>query len=468
MDTTPQGSPQGSPRLARSLGLWAIVALGLGYMTPTVMFDTFGIVHEETNGVVPTAYLVALVVMLFTAISYGRMVRVFPSAGSAYTYTRETMHPGLGFLVGWTALLDYLLLPLVNALILRLYMESVFPGVASWIWVVVFVAAITALNVWSINSTSRVNFALLVFEVVMVAAFVVLAVVDLNSGVGAGTVFTTDTFFHENVEAAAVLTGATVVCFSFIGFDAITMYTEEARDPSVMPKAIMVCLLIGGAIFLFSSHFAQAVFPDVSVFEITDDPLPEMALLVGGKIFQLLFLSAAFAATVASGLASHASVSRLLYVMGRNGVLMPARFFAWVHPKHHTPVGATLFVGAVSLLAITPSLELVASMINFGALVAFSFVNLAVIAHFAVRRRQLRNPREVATNLVLPLVGFGLTVLLWSFLHGDAFVMGLSWAAIGLVYAVVLKLRGRSIGDIELREEPPADRDDDPTHEYAG
>ncbi len=447
--------------LKRSLGLWAIVGLGLGYMTPTVMFDTFGIVHIETDGAVPTAYIVALVVMFFTAISYGRMVKVFPTAGSAYTYTRETIHPGLGFLVGWTALLDYLLLPLVNALIIRLYMTSLFPSVPGWIWVVLFVAAITALNVWSLKSTSKANFTLLVFEVLVIVAFLVLATVELSRGMGSGTLFTTETLFHSGVESSAILTGATIVCFSFIGFDAITMYTEEARDVSDVPKAIMITLAIGGVLFLVSSHVAQAVFPDVSVFELTDDPLPEMALLVGGQLFQLLFLSAAFAATVASGLSSHASVSRLLYVMGRNGVLKPARFFGHISPTRHTPVYAIGFVGVVSLLAITPSLELIASMINFGALVAFSFVNLSVIAHFVVRRREYRTPKQVATNVVLPVIGFVLTAVLWSFLHSDALILGLSWAAIGLVYALVLSRgSGRSLRDLEL--------DDDPTPEYAG
>lgn len=99
---------QNTSTLKRSLGLWAIVGLGLGYMTPTTVFDTFGIVSGETNGVVPLAYLVALVAMVFTAVSYGRMTRFFPSAGSAYTYTSETMHPNVGFLVGWASLLDYL------------------------------------------------------------------------------------------------------------------------------------------------------------------------------------------------------------------------------------------------------------------------------------------------------------------------------------------------------------------------
>jgi putrescine importer len=144
--------------LKRSLGLWAIVGLGLGYMTPTVLFDTFGIVTKETHGVVPLAYLVALVVMIFTAISYGRMAKLFPTAGSSFTYAREAIHPKVGFIVGWAALLDYLLLPLVNAVIIRLYMESLFPSVPGWIWVVAFVAFITGLNVWSLNSTAKVNF----------------------------------------------------------------------------------------------------------------------------------------------------------------------------------------------------------------------------------------------------------------------------------------------------------------------
>src|SRR4051794_20181163 len=198
--------------LSRSLGLWAIVGLGLGYMTPTVLFDTFGIVTKETNGVVPLTYGVALVVMLFTAFSYGRMAKAFPSAGSSYTYTREAMHPRLGFLAGWAALLDYLLLPLVHALIIRLYMTSLFPSVHGWIWVVGFVAGITALNAWSMKSTSKLNFILVAFAVAMIGAFLVLAVVQLANGMGEGTVFTAQPLFHSGIAVPAVLSGATVVC----------------------------------------------------------------------------------------------------------------------------------------------------------------------------------------------------------------------------------------------------------------
>ena len=441
--------------LKRSLSLWAIVGLGLGYMTPTVVFDTFGIVSIQTDGVVPLAYLVAMVVMAFTAISYGKMVRVFPSAGSSYTYTRETMHPGLGFLVGWSALLDYLLLPMVNALIIRIYMEAMIPDVPGWIWVVLYVAVITGINLWSMASTSRLNSILVVFETTMIVVFVVLATMRLSEGMGQGTIFTLEPLFHQGVEPAAVLTGATVVCFSFIGFDAITMYTEEAKDQKTMPRAILLTLVIGGGIFFIAGWFGQSVFPNVDNFQVTDDTLPEMALYVGGQVFQLVFVAAAFAATVASGLASHASVSRLLLVMGRNGVMRPQRLFSYVHPRFHTPTFTVVVVGAVSLLAITPSLELISSLINFGALIAFTFVNLSVIAYFVFRQKRYKTGKDIFSYIVLPLLGAGLTSVLWVFLHADALIAGGVWLGLGIIYlAFLTKGFRRKIGDFALEETP--------------
>ncbi|MFC7392388.1 APC family permease [Scopulibacillus cellulosilyticus] len=419
--------------LKRSLGLWAIVGLGLGYMTPTVVFDTFGIVSGDTNGVVPLAYLAAMVAMLFTALSYGKMVRVFPSAGSAYTYTKETINPHLGFMVGWAALLDYILLPMVNALIIRIYMQSLFPSVPAWIWVVCYVIIVTGIIVWSMNSTSNVNMFLLVFSIALILAFIVLAFIQLFHGMGQGTIFTTVPLFHSNVHVSSVLMGATVVCFSFIGFDAVTMYTEEAKDPKAVPKAIMLTVLIGGGIFFIAAYFTQSLFPNISHFKNTDDTLPEIGLYVGGKIFQLLFIAGGFACTLASGLSSHASVSRLLYVMGRNGVF-PKKLFGYVHPKFRTPVFDIVLVGAISLFAIAPSLDLISSVINFGALIAFTFVNFSVIAYFVFRKKRYKTGRDVFSYIILPLIGAGCTGVLWYFLHGDALKGGIVWVIIGFIY----------------------------------
>lgn len=424
--------------LKRSLGLWAVVGLGLGYMTPTVVFDTFGIVSGETDGAVPASYAIALVIMLLTAISYGRLVRVFPQAGSAFTYVRESMHPNLGFMVGWASLLDYLLLPMVNALILRLYIEQLFPAIPGWLTVLVLSAAVTTLIALTMRGTSNLNMVLLVGALVVMATFVAIVVVQLVGGAGAGTLVSGTPFAHEGVALPALLTGATVVCFSFIGFDAVTMYAEEAKRPSTMPRAILLTVLIGGLIFLVASYFTQLRFPDNAPFgEFTDDPLPQIGRIVGGPVFQAVFVAAGFVATLASWLASHASVSRMLLVMGRNSVL-PRRLFGYIHPKTHTPLFNVVLVGLVSLLASAFSLELISSFINFGALIAFTFVNASVIAFYAVRQRQLGSAPAVLRNVVLPAVAMLLTGVLWTQLHADALIAGGVWAVIGLVYLLIL------------------------------
>lgn len=445
-----------SGSLKRNLGLWSIVGLGLGYMTPTVVFDTFGIVSGETNGAVPAAYLVALIVMVFTAFSYGKMVKIFPTAGSAYTYTRETMSPGLGFLVGWTSLMDYLLLPMVNCLIARLYMESLVPDAPPWVWVVLYTVIMTGIVTTSMRGTANFNAVLLVFAVTMVALFCVIAIVNLTNGEGTGIVFSAEPFMHEGVHMSALLTGATVVCFSFIGFDAVTMYTNEAKHVNLMPKAILLTVVSGGLIFLIASYFAQQLFPDNSQFSVVDDPLPEIGLLTGGHVFMGFFLAAAFAATVASGLASHASVSRMLLVMGRNGVL-PRKAFGYIHPKTHTPMFNIILVGVVCLLAMSFSLEFISALINFGALIAFTFVNLTVIAHFAFRTRQVVDFKSAFNYVVMPAIGAILTGILWVSLHHTALIGGVVWLAIGVIYLAVLT-RGFK-RTVRSFDDPEADAD---------
>jgi len=174
----------------RKLGLWQVVIIGVAYMTPMTVFDTFGIVSGLTEGRVPLAYLLALVAVLLTALSYGRMVKAFPEAGSAYTYTRKTCGNQAGFLVGWASLLDYMLLPMINALLAGIYLRSLFPQLPPWIWIVAFTLLVTWINSRNIKLLANLNFLFVGAPVVLMGVFIYLVIQGVSHQGGPDAVWT--------------------------------------------------------------------------------------------------------------------------------------------------------------------------------------------------------------------------------------------------------------------------------------
>ncbi|SQC90818.1 Putrescine importer PuuP [Cedecea neteri] len=169
-------SQAGKPQLRKSLKLWQVVVMGLAYLTPMSVFDTFGIVSGISDGHVPASYLLALAGVLFTAISYGKLVRQFPQAGSAYTYAQKAISPHVGFMVGWSSLLDYLFLPMINVLLAKIYLSALFPEVPPWIWVVGFVCILTAANLKSVNLVANFNTLFVLVQVAIMVVFIILVV----------------------------------------------------------------------------------------------------------------------------------------------------------------------------------------------------------------------------------------------------------------------------------------------------
>ena len=305
-----------------------------------------------TDGHVATAYAFALIAILFTAVSYGKLVRRFPSAGSAYTYAQKAISPHVGFMVGWSSLLDYLFMPMINILLAKSYFESLVPGIPSWIFVVLLVAFMTISNLRGIKTVANFNSVIVVLQVVVMAVITGMVVYGVAHGIGAGTLTSTKPFWSENAQVVPMITGATILCFSFLGFDGISSLSEETKDAErTIPRAIFLTALIGGVIFIGVSYFLQLYFPDISRFQNPDSSQPEIMLFVAGKALQIGILIFSVVTVLASGMAAHAGVSRLMYVMGRDGVF-PQRFFGFVHPKFRTPSLNVLLVGAVALLAI--------------------------------------------------------------------------------------------------------------------
>lgn len=427
-------------KLKRTLTLAPVVLIGLAYMDPLVVFDSYGIVAQKTQGHVAAAYIAILIALLFTAYSYGQMVKAYPIAGSTYTYAQKSIHPKVGFLVGWAVMLDYLFLPMVNFAIGSAYLTAVFPQIPSAVWVLSLTALITTINVFGIKLTANINTVFVLFQTIVLTVFVAFIIYGLSHGMGEGTLLSPEPFYSPTVELPLILTGASILCFSFLGFDAVTTLSEETLNPQqTIPRAIFLIALIGGVMFIGTSYFLQLVFPNFMDFKNPDAASLQIASYVGGAFLHSFFLAGTMVAVISSSLTSHTSASRLLYAMGRDGSF--PKIFAYVHPKYKTPVFNILLIGAISLTAIFGELEVIYSFISFGALLGFLFVNLSVVAHYFVRQKR-RHARDVVRYLLVPLIGAALTLWLFSSLQPSALLLGSGWIVIGIVYsAFVAKQR---------------------------
>lgn len=422
-------------RLQRTLSLGAVVLFGIAYMTPIIVLGTFGILAQSTTGMVPAAYLAALVAMFFTAMSYGRMATAFPVAGSAYSYVRKAISPKLGFIAGWAVLLDYLFLPMAIWLIGAAYLHSAFPSLPQWLWVLVFIGITSAINIVGLKLANGVNALLMLVQFLVLIAFVALCI-HYVGGDASTPLWSVKPFFNGDMQMSLIMSGAAIACYSFLGFDAVSTLTEETRDPRrTIPRAIMLITLIGGLIFVSVSYFVQIAHPSLQ-FDSVDSAAYEIARNIGGDLFVSIFLIGLIVGQFASGLSAQASGSRLLFAMGRDGVL-PKSFFGTLHEHFGTPVNSILLCAVVALLALKLDVTTSTSFINFGAFLAFSLVNLSVIFHYWIGAEK-KGLREWVLFLLFPFIGLAADVWLMVSLDHLAIYLGLSWLAIGVVYLAVL------------------------------
>jgi len=422
-------------RLQRTLSLGAVVLFGIAYMTPIIVLGTFGILAQTTAGLVPAAYLAALVAMFFTAMSYGRMAAAFPVAGSAYSYVRKAISPKLGFIAGWAVLLDYLFLPMAIWLIGAAYLASAFPSIPQWLWVLAFIGITSAINIIGLKLANGINALLMLVQFLVLIAFVALCLHYIGGDAGT-PLWSVEPFFNGDLQMPLIMSGAAIACYSFLGFDAVSTLTEETRDPRrTIPRAIMLITLIGGLIFVGVSYFVQRAHPSFQ-FDSVDSAAYEIARNIGGDLFVSIFLIGLIVGQFASGLAAQASGSRLLFAMGRDGVL-PKSFFGTLHARFGTPVNSILLCAAVALLALKLDVTTSTSFINFGAFLAFSLVNLSVIFHYWIGGEK-KGLRELVLFLLFPFIGLVADVWLMVSLDHLAVYLGLSWLAIGVVYLAVL------------------------------
>jgi amino acid transporter len=398
--------------------------------------------------------LIAMVGMILTAISYGRMASLFPSAGSAYTYVGKGLNVNLGFIAGWIMFLDYLIIPVINTVYGSLTLSRLMPAVPFFVWVLIFVLLITFLNLRGIRTTARSNELLLAIMCVVIGIFIVLAVRYIFNSQGWHGLLSYKPFYNpETFNFSAVMTATSFAALTYIGFDGVTTLAEEVRNPkrNMLLAPVLVCLFTG----LFSGlqiYLAQQVWPDYNSFPNPETAFYDVSARVGGSLLFNAMAIILFVACLGSGLAGQAGAARLLYAMGRDRVL-PGKLFSHLGGKTSTPDYNIMFIAILTIIiSLIISYQGAAELLNFGAFLAFMGVNIAALRQFYFLRPPGQK-RSLFFDAVVPLLGFSVCFIIWISLPAPAKIVGGIWLIIGLIYLLV-KTRGlkRKPLDFDFKE----------------
>lgn len=424
--------------LQRSLSFADLMIYGLIFMVPIAPFGIFGGVFNGSGGMVALAYIIGLVAMAFSALSYAQMAQAFPMAGSVYTYAGRGIAAPVGFMAGWAILLDYVLVPGLLYLVASSVMNSIVPGIPVWGWVIIFVALNTLVNYLGIQMTAKVNRVMLTAELIVLAIFLVVGVVALAQGKGTAGALS-PLYDSATFTLPVVFGAASLAVLSFLGFDGISMLAEESREEAKrLGRSMVAALGLAAILFIAQTWVAALLVPNraaaLASGANTDNVFSDLATYAGGPWLAVLTgLATAIAWGFANSLVAQAATSRLLFAMARDRQL-PA-FLAKIDPKHKVPVNATFLVAGVSLVLgigfslVEGGIGILGSLVNFGAMTAFLVLHVAVVNHFVVRQ----GSKNWLAHLVVPVIGFAVLVFVVINANVWAQLVGFIWLGVGLV-----------------------------------
>jgi putrescine importer len=450
-----------APRLRRTLTLWDLILYGVIVIQPVAPMSVFGVLSDRGKGHVVTAILIAMVAMLFTGISYGKMARAYPSAGSAFTYVAQEIHSGAGYVTGWSMVMDYMLNPLICTVWCAGAAHQFAPGVPAWIWKIFFAVVFTLLNIRGIKTSARINAGMAVAMGIVVVAIFVAAARYLLGHPAHDSLFFLRPFYDSRTFTWDGLFGCTsIAVLTYIGFDGISTLSEEAENPrrNILLATLLTCLVIG-ILSAAEAYVAQLIWPSSEAFPDVNTAYSYVAGRAWLPLFTVVNLTLLLA-NFGSGLGAQIGAARLLFGMGRSNAL-PKSFFGAVDEKHRIPrnnvfvVGAFALAGAFllefvagyktySLGSSSLSFEtfmkilnggeaygLGAEMLNFGALIAFMGVNAAALMRYYVRANEKK-----LWNLISPTLGFLICFGLWVNLSLPAKIVGSIWMIAGIAYGL--------------------------------
>jgi amino acid transporter len=431
--------------LRRTLTLRDLVVYGLLFIGPLAPVGVFGVLDARTGGAVALVYVLATIAMAFTAWSYAEMSRVVPHAGSVFAYATAGLGPLPGFIAGWLAMLDYLLIPSVAYLFSGISMHALFPAVPVWAFTVAAFTVTTFLNLAGVRTAARAALVVVAIEIAVLVIFVVVAAwIAMTQGLSRPLASP----FSGLAGAAPlglVMSGVSIAVLSFLGFDAIASFAEEsAGSERDVGRAIVLCLAIAGVTFVLQTWLAAIVSP-IDPRELAAQPSRQGTAFydvtraaLAPWLATLLSLTKAVGPAFAA-MTAQAAAARLLYGMAREGTL--PRALAAVDTRHGVPRTA-LILSAVLTLAVSvwaarraDGLEVLVSIVDVGALAAFTLLHLSVLGYFVWQR----TARATLAHYLAPVLGAIVTV--WVIV--EARPLAHFVAAIWLIVGIAVRWTGK-------------------------
>lgn len=427
-----EASASSGPQLRRTLTLWDLLLYGIIVLQPVAPMSAFGALSDRGHGHVVTAILIAMVAMLCTAVSYGRMARVYPSAGSAFTYVAREIHPAAGYVTGWSMVMDYIVNPLICTIWCAGQAHEFAPGLPVWGWKIFFAVVFTLLNMQGIKTSARVNATLAALMSGVVVIVFVTTIRYIFGHPHSEPGFFTRPFYDPKTFTYSDLFGTTsLAVLTYIGFDGISTLSEEAENPrrNIMLATVLTCLAVG-ILSASEVYVAQLVWPASQPFPNQDTAYVYAAARTWAPLFTILGATL-LVANFGSGMGAQIGAARLLYGMGKSNAL-PKSFFGKIDAKHHVPRNNVVFIGVIVLVgSFFLTFEKGIELLNYGALIAFMGVNASSFVHYF-----LKQPEKKLTHFVLPIVGFFVCLGLWWNLSVQAKIVGTIWMAAGIAFGV--------------------------------
>jgi len=423
--------------LKRGLTLRDVVLYGMLFMVIIAPQSIYGEIQLASGGMTPLVYIIGVVAISFTAMAYMHMSNRFPIAGSVYAYVQRGINPHIGFIAGWLILLDYIFVPSLLYVMVAGWGVALVPQIPWYAWILIFIIFNTVVNIRGIEMTKGVDWVMFLLEIGILLFFVIIGLKYVLGGGGYGELSLKPIYQPGKLNPSFIASATSIACLSFLGFDGISTLAEETIKPEkTVGKGILISLVAITGVFVLQTYVAALIQPDWQHVSAATGFF-DAAELAGGEALKVaLLVINILAVGVANIMAAQTAAARMLYGMGRDGVI--PKVFAKIHPKYKTPYVGTIVIGVLSCaLPLVLTLSQLVRLVNFGALSSFILLNIAVFVFFFIKEKRRKTVGDFVKYLICPILGVAILLFVFSGFEKLTYIIGFVWLALGIVIGAI-------------------------------